>query len=66
MYKQNYIESNPPAEKTSEKTKTQRETGNCTRLLQFMHLRLGGSFMRPRMIFSFRSSSFLVVISESK
>jgi hypothetical protein len=28
-----------------------------------MHLRLGGSFMRPRIIFSFRSSSLLLPIS---
>lgn len=64
--KLHWIKSSSRKKLPRKKTKTQRETGNCTRLLQFMHLRLGGSFMRPRMIFSFRSSSFLVAISESK
>lgn len=31
-----------------------------------MHFRLGGSFIRPRIIFSFRSSSFLLPIASSK
>lgn len=34
-----------------------------TMLLQLMHLRLGGSFMRPLIIFSLRSSSLLLPIS---
>lgn len=35
-----------------------------TKLLQLIHLRFGGSFMRPLIIFSFLSSSFLLPISE--
>lgn len=35
-------------------------------LSQLMHLRLGGSFIRPLMIFSFRSSSFLLPIASNR
>lgn len=36
-----------------------------TKLLQLIHLRFGGSFMRPLIIFSFLSSSFLLPISKT-
>jgi hypothetical protein len=34
-----------------------------TKLLQLIHLRFGGSFIRPLIIFSIFSSSFLLPIS---
>ncbi|KAJ0933195.1 hypothetical protein HanPSC8_Chr04g0182151 [Helianthus annuus] len=33
-----------------------------TKELQLMHLRLGGSFIKPLIIFSFRSSSLLLLL----
>lgn len=52
--------------KETDKTywKTKERERKFTKLLQLMHLRLGGSFMRPRIIFSFRSSSLLLPISQ--
>lgn len=67
-WNQKHTSTNPNDNTTTNNNKNNNRSKRCeifTRLLQLMHLRLGGSFMRPLMIFSFLSSSFLLPISKT-
>lgn len=45
--------------KQNQKELCNKDYGSRTKLLQLIHLRFAGSFSRPRIIFSFFSSSFI-------
>lgn len=52
--------------KPSKQILKEKEKKTLTKLLQFIHLRFGGSFISPRIIFSFLSSSFRLLILAPK